>query len=129
MIEELFRIFDEHFIGKMQMSVYNEENLYDSKSPERMYKDDYITMIITGVSDDKPLGYIRVVIRNWKTGQSFSKNISIPKFREKTPDEVIGVIGDEVWSNSGVASRTLLIDWYEKKKVDIRDKKLKNLGI
>jgi hypothetical protein len=34
-----------------------------------------------------------------------------------------------VYSNSGVESRDLLNDWYEIKKVEIRDKKISDLGI
>jgi hypothetical protein len=70
---------------------------------------------------------LRILIRNWRTNNSFSKNVVI-EF-ELSKEFLIKFIKEVVYNNSGIESRDLLNDWYEIKKVEIRDKKISDLGI
>jgi hypothetical protein len=70
---------------------------------------------------------LRILIRNWRTNNSFSKNVVI-EF-ELSKEFLIKFIKEVVYNNSGVESRDMLNDWYEIKKVEIRDKKISDLGI
>ena len=58
---------------------------------------------------------------------SFSKNVAIESKLNKK--ELVNFIKESVYQNSGVESRDILNDWYEIKKVEIRDIKISNLGI
>jgi hypothetical protein len=75
------------------------------------------------------LGSVRIVMRNWATKKSFSKNFTLSWFDLENPDSVIENIKEGVYINSGVESRDMLNDWYEIKKVELRDQKLNDLGI
>ena len=70
---------------------------------------------------------LRILIRNWRTNNSFSKNVEI-EF-ELSKEFLVKFIKEVVYNNSGVESRDMLNDWYEIKKVEIRDKKISDLGI
>ena len=103
-----------------------------TKKDERHYNDEHLYIIFVWMpggilyTEDK----LRILIKNWKTKKSFSKTISkseIP-FSEKKED-IVSFIRKVVYENSGVESRDLLNDWYEIKKVEIRDKKISDLGI
>ena len=123
--DKIFKIFDEHFIKDMFMTpVINKD--------ERHYNDEHLYIIFAWMPggvlyvEDK----LRILIRNWKTKKSFSLSISSSKipFSEKK-EEIVSFIKEIVYQNSGVESRDLLNDWYEIKKVEIRDKKISDLGI
>jgi len=123
--DKIFKIFDEHFIKDMLM-------IPVTKKDERHYNDEHLYIIFVWMpggilyTEDK----LRILIKNWKTKKSFSKTISkseIP-FSEKKED-IVSFIRKVVYENSGVESRDLLNDWYEIKKVEIRDKKISDLGI
>ena len=123
--DKIFKIFDEHFIKDMLMTPA-------PKKDERHYNDEHLYIIFVWIyggvlyTEDK----LRILIKNWKTNKSFSLSISsfeIP-FTEKNED-IVSFIKEIVYQNSGVESRDLLNDWYEIKKVEIRDKKISDLGI
>jgi hypothetical protein len=48
---------------------------------------------------------------------------------EISKETLVNFIKETVYQNSGVESRDLLNDWYKIKKVEIRDKKISDLGI
>lgn len=129
MNDKLFEILDNHFVNKMRMNVLNSED-----KDERQYEDSHLTMIFTiykhipGNKLNKS-PYIRIVMRNWETKKSFSKNFPLSWFELEKPDSVIENIKEGVYINSGVESRDILNDWYEIKKVELRDQKLNDLGL
>ena len=133
--DKFFEILDNHFVNKMRMNYF----ILHSDSNERQYEDSHLTMIFTVyLPDDKkvfkvgnlfPNGSVRIVMRNWVTKKSFSKNFSLSWFDLENPDSVIENIRRGVYINSGVESRDFLNDWYEIKKVELRDQKLNDLGI
>ena len=135
MSDKFFEILDNHFVNKMRMDVF----ILHSDSNERQYEDSHLTMIFTVyLPDDKkvfkvgnlfPNGSVRIVMRNWATKNSFSKNFTLSWFDLENPDSVIENIRQGVYINSGVESRDFLNDWYEIKKVELRDQKLNDLGI
>ena len=138
MSDKFFEILDNHFVNKMRMDVF----ILHSDSNERQYEDSHLTMIFTVyLPDDKtsllhpsnknlfPNGSVRIVMRNWATKKSFSKNFTLSWFDLENPDSVIENIRQGVYINSGVESRDFLNDWYEIKKVELRDQKLNDLGI
>ena len=135
MIDKFFEILDNHFVNKMRMDSF----ILHSDSNERQYEDSHLTMIFTVyLPDDKkvfkvgnlfPNGSVRIVMRNWATKKSFSKNFPLSWFDLENPDSVIENIRRGVYINSGVESRDFLNDWYELKKVELRDQKLNDLGI
>ena len=135
MSDKFFEILDNHFVNKMRMDSF----ILHSDSNERQYEDSHLTMIFTVyLPDDKNLfdkaslgrlGSVRIVMRNWATKKSFSKNFTLSWFDLENPDSVIENIKEGVYINSGVESRDMLNDWYEIKKVELRDQKLNDLGI
>ena len=131
MNDKLFEILDNHFVNKMHMNVFI---LNSDSDDERQYEDSHLTMIFTVYlpPDDRnifPNGTVRIVMRNWATKKSFSKNFSLSWFDLENPDSVIENIRQGVYINSGVESRDFLNDWYEIKKVELRDQKLNDLGL
>ena len=131
MSDKFFEILDNHFVNKMRMDVFILQSILNYY--ERQYEDSHLTMIFTVyLPDDKnlfPNGSVRIVMRNWATKKSFSKNFSLSWFDLENPDSVIENIRRGVYINSGVESRDFLNDWYEIKKVELRDQKLNDLGI
>jgi hypothetical protein len=118
--EKIFKILDEHFEKEMLM---NSALLLDQKEDERHYSDEHLYVIFVWQEKD----VLRILIRNWKTHKSFSKNVIIPF--EINKSGMVSFIKEVVYNNSGTESRDLLNDWYEIKKVEIRDKKISDLGI
>ena len=128
-MSKFFDILDNHFVNQMRMVILNPG--YDD---ERQYEDDHMTMIFTiykHIPGNKAIngGYIRIVMRNWETKKSFSKTFPLSWFELDKPDSVIENIRQGVYINSGVESRDMLNDWYELKKIELRDQKLNDLGI
>jgi hypothetical protein len=116
--EKIFKILDEHFVKEMMME---SSSLFVDN--ERHYSDTHLYVIFVWGEIDS----LRILIRNWKTNKSFSKSVKIPF--EISKATMVSFIKEVVYSNSGVESRDLLNDWYEIKKVEIRDKKISDLGI
>lgn len=116
--EKIFKELDEHFVKDMLMT---QEPIINEN--ERHYNDEHIYMIFIC----SECGALRILIRNWRTNHSFSKNVSI-EF-ELSKKNLVSFIKETVYQNSGVESRDMLNDWYEIKKVEIRDKKISDLGI
>lgn len=116
--EKIFKILDEHFEKEMLMT-----SATIQKEDERHYNDEHLYIIFVWQEKD----VLRILIRNWKTHKSFSKNVVIPF--EINKSGMVSFIKDVVYINSGTESRDLLNDWYEIKKVEIRDKKISDLGI
>ena len=137
-MNKFFEILDNHFVNQMRMNSF----ILHSDSNERQYEDSHLTMIFTVYLPPElntrdffrkaskfPNGTVRIVMRNWKTKKSFSKNFTLSWFDLENPDSVIENIKEGVYINSGVESRDMLNDWYEIKKVELRDQKLNDLGI
>lgn len=129
--KEIFDLLDEHFEIDMMMECVKEEN-------ERHYTDKelYIIFVVNMPKEsDWDVEVLRILIRNWSTNNSFSKNVSIietlsPGIEfELSKKSLVSFIKETVYQNSGVESRDMLNDWYEIKKVEIRDKKISDLGI
>ena len=121
--KDIFDLLDEHFEIDMMMDCVKEEN-------ERHYTDKelYIIFVVNMPKEsDWNVEVLRILIRNWRTNHSFSKNVSI-EF-ELSKKNLVSFIKETVYKNSGVESRDILNDWYEIKKVEIRDKKISDLGI
>jgi hypothetical protein len=121
--KDIFDLLDEHFEMDMMMECVKEEN-------ERHYTDKelYIIFVVNMPKEsDWNVEVLRILIRNWRTNNSFSKNVVI-EF-ELSKELLVKFIKEVVYSNSGIESRDLLNDWYEIKKVEIRDKKISDLGI
>ena len=121
--KEIFDILDDHFERDMMMECVKEEN-------ERHYTDKelYIIFVVNMPKEsDWNVEVLRIHIRNWRTNNSFSKNVVI-EF-ELSKEFLVKFIKEVVYNNSGVESRDMLNDWYEIKKVEIRDKKISDLGI
>lgn len=121
--KDIFDLLDEHFEIDMMMECVKEEN-------ERHYTDKelYIIFVLNMPEEsDWNVEVLRILIRNWKTNHSFSKNVSI-EF-ELSKKSLVSFIKETVYQNCGVESRDMLNDWYEIKKVEIRDKKISDLGI
>lgn len=116
--EKIFKILDEHFEKEMLMTTSTIQ-----KDDERHYNDEHLYIIFVWQEKD----VLRILIRNWKTHKSFSKNVVIPF--EISKAGMVSFIKEVVYNNSGTESRDLLNDWYEIKKVEIRDKKISDLGI
>ena len=114
--EKIFKELDEHFVKDMLMTATQKED-------ERHYNDEHLYVIFVWQEKD----VLRILIRNWKTHKSFSKNVIIPF--EISKAGMVSFIKEVVYNNSGIESRDLLNDWYEIKKVEIRDKKISDLGI
>ena len=117
--KEIFDILDDHFERDMMMECVKEEN-------ERHYTDKELYIIFV-VNMPEEFEVLRILIRNWRTNNSFSKNVAIESKLNKK--ELVNFIKESVYQNSGVESRDILNDWYEIKKVEIRDIKISNLGI
>jgi hypothetical protein len=77
----------------------------------------------------KKYEHIRVLIRNWKDNKAFSKNLDLKLFNTQNPPSVIRLIRESVYNFSGVESRDFLNQWYEKKRIELRQDKLNDLGI
>jgi hypothetical protein len=121
--KEIFDILDDHFERDMMMECVKEEN-------ERHYTDKelYIIFVVNMPEESNwDVEVLRILIRNWMTNNSFSKNVAIESKLNKK--ELVNFIKESVYQNSGVESRDILNDWYEIKKVEIRDIKISNLGI
>ena len=121
--KDIFDLLDEHFEMDMMMECVKEEN-------ERHYTDKelYIIFVVNMPEEsDWNVEVLRILIRNWRTNNSFSKNVVI-EF-ELSKEFLVKFIKEVVYNNSGVESRDFLNDWYEIKKVEIRDKKISDLGI
>jgi hypothetical protein len=121
--KEIFDILDDHFERDMMMECVKEEN-------ERHYTDKelYIIFVVNMPEESNwDVEVLRILIRNWRTNNSFSKNVAIESKLNKK--ELVNFIKESVYQNSGVESRDILNDWYEIKKVEIRDIKISNLGI
>ena len=121
--KDIFDLLDEHFEMDMMMECVKEEN-------ERHYTDKelYIIFVVNMPKEsDWNVEVLRILIRNWRTNNSFSKNVVI-EF-ELSKEFLVKFIKEVVYNNSGIESRDLLNDWYEIKKVEIRDKKISDLGI
>lgn len=121
--KDIFDLLDEHFEMDMMMECVKEEN-------ERHYTDKelYIIFVVNMPEEsDWNVEVLRILIRNWRTNNSFSKNVAI-EF-ELSKEFLVKFIKEVVYNNSGVESRDMLNDWYEIKKVEIRDKKISDLGI
>ena len=116
--EKIFKELDEHFVKDMLMTPATIQ-----KQDERHYNDEHLYIIFVWSEG----GVLRILIRNWKTRASFSKNVII-EF-EIIKEWLLKFIKETVYQNSGVESRDFLNDWYEIKKVEIRDKKISDLGI
>jgi len=120
--EKIFKELDEHFVKDMLMTPATIQ-----KQDERHYNDKHLYIIFV-LSEE---GVLRILIRNWKTKKSFSKNVVLLNLIEfeLSKEWLVKFIKETVYQNSGVESRDLLNDWYEIKKVEIRDKKISDLGI
>ena len=121
--KDIFDLLDEHFEIDMMMECVKEEN-------ERHYTDKelYIIFVVNMPKEsDWNVEVLRILIRNWRTNNSFSKNVVI-EF-ELRKEWLVKFIKETVYQYSGVESRDMLNDWYEIKKVEIRDKKISDLGI
>lgn len=121
--KDIFDLLDEHFEMDMMMECVKEEN-------ERHYTDKelYIMFVVNMPEEsDWNVEVLRILIRNWRTNNSFSKNVAI-EF-ELSKEFLVKFIKEVVYNNSGVESRDMLNDWYEIKKSEIRDKKISGLGI
>jgi len=116
--DKVFKVLDEHFVKEMMME---SSSLFVDN--ERHYSDTHLYVIFVWQEKD----VLRILIRNWKTKKSFSKNVIIPF--EISKAGMVSFIKEVVYSNSGIESRDLLNDWYEIKKVEIREKKISDLGI
>lgn len=130
-MSKFFDILDNHFVNQMRMNSFV---LNSDSDDERQYEDDHMTMIFTIykvllIPGNKATSYIRIVMRNWETKKSFSKNFPLSWFELDKPESVIKNIREGVYINSGVESRDMLNDWYELKKIELRDQKLNDLGI
>jgi len=131
-LSNFFDILDNHFVNQMRMNSFV---LNSDSDDERQYEDSHMTMIFTiyDKSQNKskvfPNGYVRIVMRVWETKKSFSKNFPLSWFDLDKPESVIKNIREGVYINSGVESRDMLNDWYELKKIELRDQKLNDLGI
>lgn len=115
----IFKLLDEHFEIDMLM---NPDPV--KKESERHYGDTYLYIILSW-SDTNAL---RIVIRNWKTKITFSKTSIIPDVKI-TKEYLVSFIKETVYNYGGGDSKNILNDWYEIKKVEIRDIKLKSLGL
>ncbi len=125
--KEIFDLLDEHFERDMMMECVKEEN-------ERHYTDKelYIIFVVNMPEESNwDVEVLRILIRNWRTNNSFSKNVILNVTIESklNKKELVNFIKEVVYNNSGVESRDMLNDWYEIKKVEIRDKKISDLGI
>lgn len=127
--EKIFKELDEHFVKDMLMTPATIQN-----ENERHYNDEHLSIIFVwqhNGTNEGGLLYVkdtlRILIRNWKTKKSFSKNVKIEFILDK--QGLVFFIKEVVYQNSGVESRDILNDWYEIKKVEIRDKKISDLGI
>lgn len=121
--KDIFDLLDEHFEIDMMMECVKEEN-------ERHYTDKelYIIFVVNMPKEsDWNVEVLRILIRNWRTNNSFSKNVVI-EF-ELSKEFLVKFIKEVVYNNSGKESRDMLNDWYEIKKVEIRDKNISDLGI
>ena len=121
--KEIFDILDDHFESDMMMECFKEEN-------ERHYNDKelYIIFVVNMPEESNwDVDSLRILIRNWRTKKQFSKDVKIESKLNKK--ELVNFIKESVYQNSGVESRDILNDWYEIKKVEIRDIKISNLGI
>ena len=121
--KDIFDLLDEHFEIDMMMECVKEEN-------ERHYTDKelYIIFVVNMPKEsDWNVEVLRILIRNWRTNNSFSKNVVI-EF-ELSKKNLVSFIKETVYQNSGIESRDMLNVWYEIKKVEIRDKKISDLGI
>ena len=121
--KEIFDILDDHFERDMMMECVKEEN-------ERHYTDKelYIIFVVNMPEEsDWDVDSLRILIRNWRTKKQFSKDVKIESKLNKK--ELVNFIKESVYQNSGVESRDILNNWYEIKKVEIRDIKISNLGI
>lgn len=121
--KDIFDLLDEHFEIDMMMECVKEEN-------ERHYTDKelYIIFVVNMPEEsDWNVEVLRILIRNWRTNNSFSKNVVI-EF-ELSKEFLVKFIKEVVYNNSGKESRDMLNDWYEIKKVEIRDKNISDLGI
>ena len=118
MKDTIFKLLDDHFEVDMLM---NPDPV--KKENERHYEDPYLYIIFSW-SDGNAL---RIVIRNWKTHLTFSKTVIIPF--ELSKRYLVSFIKELVYDNGGSENRNILNDWYEIKKVEIRDIKLKSLGL
>ena len=125
--KEIFDLLDEHFERDMMMECVKEEN-------ERHYTDKelYIIFVVNMPEESNwDVEVLRILIRNWRTNNSFSKNVisNVTIESKLNKKELVNFIKEVVYNNSGVESRDMLNDWYEIKKVEIRDKKISDLGI
>jgi hypothetical protein len=116
--EKIFKELDEHFVKDMLMTP-----AIIQKEDDRHYNDEHLYIIFVWSEE----AVLRILIRNWKTFDSFSKNVVI-EF-ELSKKRLVKFIKEVVYNNSGKESRDMLNDWYEIKKVEIRDKKISDLGI
>ena len=128
--EELFKILDSHYIGQMRLRLQSgDESEFNPN--ERIYQDGEFLMthftIIFSVNDKYE--HVRILIRDWQTSKSFSKNVPIDEFDISKPELVIEKIKMTVRNFSGKESRDFLDEWYSRKKVEIRDSKLEDLGL
>ena len=123
--EKIFKELDEHFVKDMLMTpaTIGKPFGFGQKEDERHYNDEHLYIIFVWSEG----GVLRILIRNWKTKNSFSKNVVI-EF-ELRKEWLVKFIKETVYQYSGVESRDFLNDWYEIKKVEIRDKKISDLGI
>ena len=121
--DKVFKELDEHFVKDMLMTPATIGSSWPQKEDERHYSDDHLYIIFVWQEED----VLRILIRNLKTNKSFSKNVIIPF--EISKETLVNFIKETVYQNSGVESRDLLNDWYKIKKVEIRDKKISDLGI
>lgn len=121
--DSLLELLDAHFEKDMMMSPG------PSKEGERHYSDPdiYMIFIYSPPVDNSESGLLRILIRNWKSNKAFSKDVKIDSVHTK--ESLVQMIRHAVYSYSGDESRDMLNEWYEKRKPEIRDRKISDLGI
>ena len=120
----IFNILDDHFSNEMMMDCIKRKD-------ERHYSDKYFYMIF--IHSDNIL---RILMRN-HNGNLFSKNFKMDDINVQinyngasdSKKSMIDFIKRAVYINSGDQSKMMLTEWYLIKKVELRDKKISDLGI
>jgi len=123
MIEEIKKSIAFHFGKEMMMQPGPESD------SEMHFSDAHMYMIFVFSAD-----YVRILMRSKR--HSFSKNFDygtllgyIEDSNISTDKAAIRFIRESVRSSSGKESESMLEDWYEWKRPEIRESKIRDLGL
>jgi hypothetical protein len=117
-VNSLSEVLIKHYVDEMLMQNH-------STNLKSLHFVDEMNILMIIFTDD----YIRVLMRTKK--HSFSKNFKYDYISTsiESENEIPLFIRREIKLNSGEESKNMIDDWYEWKKVIIRDKKISDLGI